>query len=66
MTVRELIENITIDGHVRIQIYDYEKEKYTTAEVLLPCELGKYADKEIKYLCPGTYTEFVIELDGEE
>lgn len=71
ITLRDLLDNVTLEGNVSIKVYDDEKEEYVFNETYrLEARLNDpkakaFLDHEVKYIYPNGSGAVVIELDAK-
>lgn len=66
MTLRELRSQVTLDGKIRIKVYDDAHNCYTVDETMSYQSIRKYENREVKFIYPGDSKHFVIELEEEQ
>ena len=62
LTVRDLTENVELQGEIIIREYSHEQDKYIAEARLHTKEAERMMDKEIKYLYPLSENSFAIEV----
>lgn len=64
MTLKKLMQEIEVQGDVRLRVYNENMEKYILDEPITGQIKTKYANHKVSYLYPGN-NEFFIEIVEE-